>query len=133
MGKACRAHVQNGAAYANAIVRFGFDVGKPAAQANDNTRNTAIAHQQIRANADDINRNILWRGPEKFRKIGLIKGREQNFRRSSRAKPRQVSQRRIGFKAAANRRQPFDQSLTIESWHQGDPLPSREASWSGNA
>lgn len=64
-------------------------------QADDDARYAAVAHDRIRADADDIDRQFLRQRFEEMRKIVLVRRREQHLRRTANAKPCQFRQRLV--------------------------------------
>ena len=57
------AHVQRGSSGPHAIARLQRRLREALAQADDDARHAAVAHQKVGADADDIDRHIVRRSP----------------------------------------------------------------------
>jgi hypothetical protein len=68
---------------------------RPRRQADHHARHAAVAHDQVGADADDIDRQFLRKQLQEVREIVLIRRREQHLRRPADAKPRQLRQRLV--------------------------------------
>ncbi len=104
-GGARHLHVGDGRAGTNAIARLGRDRGKALAQANDDARHAALAHQKVGAEADDGDGKVGGNAGEKVGEVGFIGRREQGLRRAADAEPGYVGELGSGRKAAAQIRQ----------------------------
>ena len=62
-------------------------VVEAAPEPHHHTRDTTVAHDQIRAEADDGHRNVGGKRAEKIGEIILILGHEQHLRRTTDAEP----------------------------------------------
>ena len=94
---------------------LGLDLDEAAAQANDHAVDAAVAHQQVRGDADHRHRHIGRLGREESGEIVDIGGAEHHFRGAADAEPGDLRQRRIGGEAAAHLRQAIDQMARCAS------------------
>ena len=77
-------------------VAFGADVAERARRQPDHDAgNAAIAHDQIGADADDIDRQFLRQVFQEVSQIVFVRRREQHLRRTADAKPCQLGQRLV--------------------------------------
>jgi len=72
------------------------DFIEAASKANDNPGNAAVPDQQVRADADNHDRNVERAAREEIGEIVLVGWREQNLRRPANAQPGQVAERDVG-------------------------------------
>ena len=70
----------------------GVIVGKALAQADDDARHAAVAHQQVGAEADDGDGKVGRDAGEEVGEVGLIGRREQHLRRAADAEPGDVGE-----------------------------------------
>ncbi len=94
-------HVRDDGARAQRVAILDFDLAEAAAEANDDARHAAVAHQQVRAKTDDEHRQVRRNTLQEIRKIGLVSRRKENLRRTAGTEPRDVSHRRAGCQATA--------------------------------
>ena len=77
-------------------VALGADVAEGARRQPDHdARQAAIAHDQIGADADDVDRQLLRQALQKVSEIVFIRRRKQHLRRTADAKPGQFGERLV--------------------------------------
>ncbi len=89
-------HVRHRCAGANAHTILDDDFVEAAAQANDNARHAAVAHDEIGAEANDRDRNRRIEMREEISEIIFAFGREQDLRRTAGTKPSERRKLLIG-------------------------------------
>src|SRR5690606_36103114 len=89
----------------------------PRRKSNHKSWHTAIAHEQVGADADDCDGNFRWNGLQKGGQILLVLGLEQHLSRTAGPKPGDLLHTDIGRDASAHARKRtgelFDQRLTV--------------------
>src|SRR5258706_6887847 len=85
----------------------GLDLGEVLAQADDHACHAAIAHQQVRADADDRNRHVAGQAGDELREVVAIGGAKHDLRRAAGAKPGDAGERRIHAQPSAYLGQTF--------------------------
>jgi hypothetical protein len=89
---------------------FDGDLVEAATEADHHTGNTLVAHDQIRAETDRRDRNLLRQPRQEIGKIALAVRHEERLRRPANAKPGQFLQRLRRHQPAAQLRHPRFQS-----------------------
>jgi len=87
-------HVRHRRTNPQAIIAFRHNRAEPAAKPHHNARNAPVAHNQVRAKANDGDGNFRRQGGKKITQIGFILRHEQHLRRTADTKP---SERRERF------------------------------------
>src|SRR5947209_6691307 len=130
-------HVGNGSAGAQAIIRFrAYRAKSAAAEANDDTRHTAVADDQVRAEADRGDGSLNRKIGEKISEVFVVGRRKQKFGPTADAKPSERRQRLVRGDTAAQ----FWQTpreivgrLAMAIARNNTHAPSPIASWPGSA
>jgi hypothetical protein len=73
-------------------------------QPNHHARNATVAHDQVGADADDIDGNVGRKMREEVSEIVLIRRREQHLRGTTDAKPGELGERLVGEQSSAKLR-----------------------------
>ncbi len=94
-GGARHLHVGHGGAGAKPRALLDLDVAEAAAQANDHALDAAVAHQQIRAEADHGDGNAGGQLLQEISEVGLVGGRIEHFRRTAHPEPGVVLERAL--------------------------------------
>src|SRR3981189_3274131 len=76
----------------------------PAASPDHDARHATVAHDQIGANADDADRNLIRQMLKEIGEVIFIRWREQQLRRTADPKPRQLGQRLVRQQPSAQLR-----------------------------
>ena len=77
------------------------DVVEASAEPHHDARHAAVAHDQVRAEADDRDRNVGGQHAEEIRQVGLVLRHEQHLRRPADAEPGQFGERLVRQQPAA--------------------------------
>ncbi|MGY4349464.1 hypothetical protein ACVWXM_005957 [Bradyrhizobium sp. GM7.3] len=88
-------------------------------------RHAAVAHDQVGADADDIDGNVACEMREEIREIVLIRRREQHLRGTSDAKPGELGERLVRQQPAAKiGHHGFEVGCDVGEAHCATPAPS---------
>src|SRR5437868_337398 len=112
-GRSCRlghAFVERGGARADDLALSAGVAEGTGRQADHDARHAAIAHDQVRADADDMEWKFVRKLPQKIRKVIVVRWRKKHLRRTADTKPRQLGQRLVGEQPPA------------QVWHRGFKL-----------
>ena len=91
------------------LVALDRDAGEAAHQADHHALDAAVAHQQVRADAQHRHRHVGRQRLQEFREIRRVGRTEQHLGRAAGAEPGLRAERRIGGQPAARLGQPVDQ------------------------
>src|SRR6185312_7424582 len=85
----------------DAMIVVAGDVVEAAAEADDEAFDAAVAHDQVRAGADDGDGHLVRQITERVGEVILVFGHEQRLRRPADAEPGELAERLIGDEPAA--------------------------------
>ena len=88
---------------------LGLDLDEAAAEAHHHAWHAAVAHQEVRGDADHGDRHVLGLCREERGEVVAIGGAEHHFRRPADAEPGDAGERRVRGEPPAHRRQAVDQ------------------------
>ena len=127
--------VGDGRSNAQRIAILDPDLAETLAEPDDDAGHTAVAHQQVGAEADDVDRHVVGERLEEVGQVGFVGGCEQHLRRTADAEPGDVGKRGVGDEAAAQLRHQRLQIAGHILKHQATPPARRGAfpSHSGKA
>ena len=98
--------VENGGAGGDALLASSTDTSlKPRPRRMTTPVDAAVAHDQVRAGADDVNGNTARRVAQEVREIVFVLRHEQGLRRPADAEPGEFAERLIGEQPPAQIRQ----------------------------
>jgi len=98
--------VRHGGAGAQAMAVENFNAAEPASQPDDDTRNAAIANEDVGAEAEREDRPICWNGPQEVGQICFVGGSEEKLGWAADSKPGNLGKFGIGLEPAAQVGQP---------------------------
>ncbi|CAH1666455.1 hypothetical protein CHELA20_52095 [Hyphomicrobiales bacterium] len=96
--------VRRGRTCTHMVTRLNHDLAEALAEPHHDAGHAAIAHEEVRSQPDDDERQLARRLRQEQRQIVLIDRGEQHLRRPARAEPRQGRHRRIGLQPAPQAR-----------------------------
>ncbi len=105
----------------NSVTVLDFDLAEPAPEPHDHARYAAVAHEQVRPEADDENGNAGRLVLQEIGEVGFVCRREQHFRRAADPEPRDVGQRRVRDASRPRR----SGSAPLSAAARSGPLTSR--------
>ncbi len=94
-------HVRHDGAHTEPMALFHSDACEAAAQADNDTFDAAVAHEQVRTEPDDEDRQRFRLVLQEVGKVRFVGRHEQDLRGAASAEPRDVGERGVGRQAAA--------------------------------
>ena len=99
-----------------------LDLAEAAAETDHHALDAAVAHEKIRAEANDGDGNVGRRPLQEISEVGFVGGRIEHLGRAARPEPGEVLERRLGLQPAAQLGQAGDRAGSRDPPVQARPL-----------